>query len=65
MDNGKVKCKQCGRMIRDEWRSKWNHVVKVHPEIMASHLLPMIENPLEAQRFGEALSGWLKSKVAG
>jgi hypothetical protein len=63
MENNTLNCKQCGARVRDEWRSKWNHVVKVHPEIVASHLLPLIENPLEAHRFGEALGGWLKSRI--
>lgn len=58
-----VKCKECGRRVTDDWPHKWKHAVKYHPEIVATYLLPMIENPIEAQRFGEALGGWIKSKV--
>lgn len=58
-----IRCKQCGAQVRDDWAPKWKHVVRVHPEIVATYLLPLIENPLEAERFGEALGSWFKSRV--
>jgi hypothetical protein len=58
-----TKCNQCGRKIPDDFQHKWNHVVTYHPEILAARLLPLIEDPMEAHRFGEALGGWIKSKA--
>lgn len=63
MRHGTVRCKQCQSEVKDDWSAKWKHVVNVHPEIVANHLLPMIANPIEAQAFGEALGNWIVSKV--
>jgi hypothetical protein len=50
-------------VVKNDWPEKWRHVVNHHPEIVANHLLPLIVNPLDAQDFGEALGGWMKSRV--
>jgi hypothetical protein len=49
--------------VSADFRAKWKHIVHWHPDILARHLLPLIENPLEAHRFGVALGNWIKQKV--
>lgn len=59
----RVKCKVCRYRIRDDWAAKWKHIVNRHPDILASHLLPLIQNPLEAHAFGSSLAKQPRSSV--
>jgi len=57
----------CGGKIQNCFRAKWNHVMRNHPEIFATRILPLLSNPELAQRIGsiagEAIKKTLRSML--
>lgn len=57
-----MNCNKCARKVGDSFKSRWNHIVKYHPELTMRGLLKILQNP---KGFGEMLGRYAKAKTFG
>jgi hypothetical protein len=59
-----IRCRKCGRHIRDTFANKWRHIAKRHPDVMADRLLPLLfKSPEELQQIGRMAGEWLRNRL--
>ena len=46
----RVNCNACGRLVVDDFRAKWKHMVRRHPDHMVKKILPLVFLPAEELR---------------
>jgi len=60
----KIRCTLCPSVVRDTFESKWKHILRKHPDVMFSRLLPMLCNPGEVRARGVQIGQSLRDRIA-
>lgn len=56
-------CRECSRKVKNDFRAKWNHMVKYHPRIAMQKILPVLFDEGKAEAVGAGLAKGLRKMV--
>ena len=59
-----MKCLKCNREVRDNFRSRWNHIQRFHLDIFIGTLVGTLVNEEKLFALGEYF-GYIAGKAAG
>lgn len=51
-----MNCNQCGRRVKDDFKAKWNHMVKYHPRIAMRKIVTVLCDEAKAEAVGSILA---------
>ena len=58
-----VKCEKCGVRVRDNFQSKWRHLTRFHPDVVASRILPLLADPERFTQIGRKAGEFVQNAV--
>lgn len=65
MNMERIRCDLCNRTVKNEFKPKWKHLIRFHPDLFVRRLAPLINNPLVGFELGLDLGAHVRKVLNG